>query len=436
MHINRLLQTDVYNLSHGYMKCNVDFEASHIVNRKAPMILFGFDAAVHNILDYKVKEDDIIEAYDCARRMNMKFPSELFYKAIKYDSIGDIIKVEALPDGTWVPRGTPFAQVSNIVEGFGELVTWWEPLLLHPWFASSCATRALQMKEYLQHRKESLFRFHSFGFRGHRSMEDAYWAARAWSLFLPSTDDFNVITDLQGYSIPALAHKVVQNWDDELMCYIEAVKRSTEEGYNAVSLVIDTNSSRLFIEEYLFKVQEVAEARNIKPIYRPDSGDCLAQAHSIASKLNGRNFGIIIGDSVTFDSAKKSDEAWEKLGHSCDLLTWGIGAGFYKDLERDTLGWSMKTCFSNKKDRMKYTDTPIKRSIPGKVTLQRKDRRVIVYPQTQTQNDDSDYVVLNQATPLTFKEIKENTNIQDTTQNEIILSHDLQAKIEPVRILH
>jgi hypothetical protein len=51
------------------MKCNVDFEASHIVNRKAPMILFGFDAAVNNISDCKVKEDDIIEACDCARRM-------------------------------------------------------------------------------------------------------------------------------------------------------------------------------------------------------------------------------------------------------------------------------------------------------------------------------------------------------------------------------
>src|SRR5215813_7795848 len=198
MYVNRLLQTDVYNLSHGYMKCNVDFEASHIVNRNLSMILFGFDAAVHDILDYKVKEDDIIEASNCARSMNMEFPSELFYKAMKYDSIGDIIQVEALPDGTWVPRGTPFVQVSNLVEGFGELVTWWEPLFLHPWFASSCATRALEMKQYLEQRKESLFRFHSFGFRGHRSMEDAYWAARAWSLILPSTDDFNVVTDLPG----------------------------------------------------------------------------------------------------------------------------------------------------------------------------------------------------------------------------------------------
>ena len=95
----------------------------------------------------------------------------------------------------------------------------------------------------------------------------------------------------------------------------------------------------------------------------------------------------------------------------------------------------MLVCLSNKKDRMKYTDTPIKRSIPGKVTLQRKDGRLVVYPQTQNQNNDSDYVVLNQATPLTFKEIKEIANIQDTTQNEI-LSHEVQAKMEPMRILH
>jgi hypothetical protein len=121
-----------------------------------------------------------------------------------------------------------------------------------------------------------------------------------------------------GYSIPALAHKVVQNWDDELTCYIEAI-RSAEQGYKAVSLVIDTTSSRRFIDHHLLKVQEIAETYNIKPIYRPDSGDCLAQAHFIAPKLNGRNFGIIIGDSITFDAAKKSDEAWEKLGHSCDL---------------------------------------------------------------------------------------------------------------------
>jgi len=93
-----------------------------------------------------------------------------------------------------------------------------------------------------------------------------------------------------GDSIPALAHKVVQNWDDGLTCYIEAIKRSAEQGYKAVSLVIDTTSSRRFIDHYLLKVQEIAETYDIKPIYILHSGDCLAQAHSIAPKLNSRNF--------------------------------------------------------------------------------------------------------------------------------------------------
>jgi hypothetical protein len=65
-----------------------------------------------------------------------------------------------------------------------------------------------------------------------------------------------------------------------------------------------------------------------------------------------------------------------------------------------------------------------------------RDGRLVVSPQTQTQNNDSDYAVLNKASPLTFKEIKEIANIQDTTQNEIILSHELQAKMEPMRIQH
>ena len=32
--------------------------------------------------------------------MNMNFPSELFYKAMKYDTIGDVIQVEAMENLT------------------------------------------------------------------------------------------------------------------------------------------------------------------------------------------------------------------------------------------------------------------------------------------------------------------------------------------------
>ena len=55
-------------------------------------------------------------------------------------------------------------------------------------------------------------RFSSFGYRGHRSLEDAMWAGSAWSLFFQSSDDLHIAyhhPDAHIHSIPALAHKVV-----------------------------------------------------------------------------------------------------------------------------------------------------------------------------------------------------------------------------------
>jgi len=47
-----------------------------------------------------------------------------------------------------------------------------------------------------------------------------------------------------------------------------------------------TNSSKEFIEKYLIKVQTLAELLDIKPIYRPDSGNVLGQAEDMFGKIN------------------------------------------------------------------------------------------------------------------------------------------------------
>ncbi len=146
-------------------------------------------------------------------------------------------------------------------------------------------------------------------------------------------------------------------------------------------------------------------------------------------KENGyNNFGIIIGDSITFDDAKGYDVVWKKYGHDCNLVTWGIGAGFYNDLTRDTLGWAMKTCYSNGKDRMKWTDAIAKRSIPGRVSLKRTDGRLVAHTRTEDCKN-SDYIILNVSTPFSFERIKEIANRQNYSQQEIILSEALQRKM-------
>ena len=123
------------------------------------MFLFGFDAIAHEVLEYKIYAKDVDDAAKKAKAMGLIFPEELWYKAISVSNDGlvdgrcvrvkDLIKIEALSDGTWCPQGTPFAQVSNTVKGFGDIVTWWEGRLIHAWFPSACATRAWEMRNYL-----------------------------------------------------------------------------------------------------------------------------------------------------------------------------------------------------------------------------------------------------------------------------------------------
>lgn len=47
----------------------------------------------------------------------------------------------------------------------------------------------------------------------------------------------------------------------------------------------------------------------------------------------------------------------------------GIGAGFYKHIERDSLGYAMKAAYSDKQNRMKFSEDAIKQSLPDRVAL-------------------------------------------------------------------
>lgn len=51
---NPLVLTDAYNLSHSALKVNADWETSHVYNRKAGQVLFGFHEAVCTLLDTTV----------------------------------------------------------------------------------------------------------------------------------------------------------------------------------------------------------------------------------------------------------------------------------------------------------------------------------------------------------------------------------------------
>jgi nicotinamide phosphoribosyltransferase len=393
---NRLLMTDSYNLSHQRLKINTDWEVSHMYNRKsyrnAGMILFGLQQIVNELLDFVVTEDMVREAEFHAKRDGLVFPTELWMRVVNELSGRIPLKVEMLPEGTYCPVGTPFAQVSNTVEGFGELVTWWEGVLMHAWFSSCCATESFHMRNHLntlvsEFGQSILWKYHSFGFRGHSSMESARKAGMAWNLRLLGTDDFhtNELTPKAGIgSIPALAHKVTQQFDSEYDCFLHAIDETHAAGGKIVAMVVDTYNAWRVINSWVLPLARYAAQKGIHLVFRPDSGDVLDQViaiYRLTIKHNIKNVTCIVGEGMSFDAAKEADIYLAEHGNvPVNFCFYGIGAGFYKHFERDTHGWAMKTAFSNGKSRMKVVRTnPFKQSIPGVVALTYENDEMVVH---------------------------------------------------------
>lgn len=368
IYTNNLMSTDIYNLGHQDFKINTDWEVSYLYNRSAPMILFGFEEIVDKVFNSQITKEMIREAEVAAKKFGVWFPTELMERLVSECDGYFPVEVKAIPDKTWIPQGTPFAQVRNLNKDFGELITWWEAKLIKSWFPSACATRAYTMRKYCLENDYPITKFHDFGYRSHRSEEDAYWSGLSWATYLEGTDMFNVLhhnPKLKVSSIPALAHKVVQQFDDEIDACERAIDMTKARGKKAVSIVIDTYDPWYFIQQKAHEIMIYGSERGIHVVFRPDSGDVLNQAISILGRFHPKYVSVIIGEGMDFEKCKVFDHKIKEAGQDPRRVFYGMGGGFHNDLNRDTLGWAMKTAFSNKSDRMKFSMDRGKMSLPG-----------------------------------------------------------------------
>lgn len=460
---NPLLLTDAYNLSHQNLKINTDWEVSHVYNRSKSMILFGFEEMVQSVLEIQITRDMIDEAEQNANEMGIKFPRELFEGVVDECNGYFPIYIQSLPEGTYCPQGTPFAQVRNTVKGYGELVTWFEGIFLHSYFPCATATQAFRMRQYTEMKQRQygygdsfLNRLHSFGFRGHRSLEDAYWASKSWNLFLHGTDDFHSkkhTPQADISSISALAHKVTQQFDDEYEGYKHAIDATAKVGEKIVAIVIDTYDAERFINSYLVPLANYAKSKDVHIVLRPDSGDTWLQVADIyrVVKRNGfTNVSALIGEGMDFENIKKADSYFEAHNVPLDFVSYGVGGGFYNYINRDTLGFAMKTAYSNGSPRMKFGMTPIKKSIPNVIELILDPvGNIVVYPETNEQEVYTDStsnlyadVYYHDSYNLEGKPYMSETNWEDVRQqafsqkkdqHQILLSseiHDLIDELE------
>lgn len=378
--MNPLFMTDSYNITHWQMRDNVDNDIVYMYNRNKGIILFGLAGLANNLLNMKINHMDVVEAGKFAAKNGIESNDDMWFRLVNEweGRIGNVLEIQQVPELRWYPKGTPLARIYNKVQGFAEVATYFEGYLTKCYFPSMVLTKLYEYK------MAGLKNIHNFGYRSHRSEEDAMWSDLAFLLLYNGTDSFHVnwytenaatIPLLAPYehifklsrpnTIRAASHKVVQSFYSEEDAYRIMIRKNSGK---TIAFIIDTFGAERFIEKYLKKVLNLAYIYSTNIMMRIDSGNYIDQAKIILKaildfKLNISldndflvpKYGIIVGDNMELrkiikirgEVQKWIDKNWNAVHIDIDkYLFFGLGSKLYSDITRDMVGMVSKLGWS------------------------------------------------------------------------------------------
>lgn len=318
------------------------------------------------------------------------------------------IRILALPEGTRVPIGTPPLVIHSTHPSGFWLPNYLETILSCTlWQACTSATIAREYRREFQRAATdtgadvgfTLFQGHDFSFRGMSSLESACLSGAGHLLSFAGTDTVPAIEfleqyyhadsdkELVGVSVPATEHSVMcmGTQEGEIQTFRRLFKLYPA---GILSVVSDTWDYWGVLTNILPQLKGEILARNGKLVIRPDSspktpleiicGDPEAPEGTpeykgsieVLWELFGgttnaagyreldSHIGLIYGDSITRDLAKRINAALKAKGFASTNWVAGIGSYTYQYNTRDTFGFAMKATFGvvNSEDREIFKD--------------------------------------------------------------------------------
>lgn len=310
------------------------------------------------------------------------------------------LEIRALPEGTLAPIGVATLTVENTVDEFFWLPNYIETALSASiWHPSTVATKALAYRDLMEEWAERTgadpasidFAAHDFSFRGQSSIESAAAGGAGHLLSFLGTDSMPSLDFIDRYypgdngwvaaSVPATEHSVmcVRGADGELETF-EQILDVYPTGI--VSAVSDGFDLFKVITETLPQLKDRITARDGKLVIRPDSGDPVdivtGTVHGVPRdvllrdgrtheekgvvelldelfghtvnaegyKVLDQHIGVIYGDSITLDRARRIYERLAAKGYASDNIVLGIGSYTYQYMTRDNLGSAVKATWA------------------------------------------------------------------------------------------
>lgn len=387
MNFSPLLAVDSYKFSHfDQYPEGTDFVTSYIEARGVTghdwedMVFFGLQGYLGSIEGRVIYPEDVEAWADFAEAHGVPFNKDDWAIIAKEHEGRLPIFIEALPEGSVVPIGTPLVQVSNTDSRFPWLTSFIETALLRSvWYPSTVATHSMQVKRKIMAALKQCcetpeevvpFMLHDFGARGATSGEQAAIGGAAHLTSFMGTDTVEGIVwadavydaGMCGFSIAASEHSTMTAWgkDNELAAIENMIDKFGKPG-STFAVVSDSYNIYYAVEEYIGtrlhdKVVALGDI-GARMVVRPDSGDPTTVPVEVLQILD-KKFGstvnslgykvlppfirVIQGDGMNEQSLVKLMENIMAAGFSVENVAFGMGGGLLQKHDRDTLKFAMK----------------------------------------------------------------------------------------------
>lgn len=402
------LERSVYYLTFR----SAPYKLESVKSQDERIVFGGIQPFINKYLSERITKEDILiteefyksrVAKSCGRFSNVRFPKdEWMYIVNEYD--GQLpLHITAVPEGTVVYPGEPVVRVVNTIAGFGWLAAHIESSLMnHCWPVTTTLTMLRHWLDYLELmirkvepdlspselRLKASLMFHDFSRRSSMFDQENEILGYYRLMCFPGTDtlDGAFAAWLEGAppyigsSVDALAHRIVQGYDEEKDCY-EALYNTSEDN-SITSHVPDCYDFFFATKNYLLPLALRSRDENNGKVVvvRPDSGDALQQilftielaiANGLYTKKNGFTYGttmkVIEGNGMDFAPMIAIFDALLQRGHAPHgWLVFGVGGSLHNNITRDTLSTKYALCAKgqNHDPVIKLSNSPGKETKP------------------------------------------------------------------------
>ncbi len=506
--VPRLLMSDAYNIGSGPYISDTQWDASnyhiYLARRRAPWMdkytdkndnriqLFGLQMIIMDLLSKPITRKEIDETERFLKKQYVGGTTYRFDRKM-WDRVVDEchgiipIKIEAIPEGSVGYVGEPLIQV-KAKDGFGELAAWFEQMLLQVFATSEMSTRSRYLLDYNKQmvrrctnenlseeevNRRAALRIHDFSLRSCSCPQEAERLSIAHLTSHLTTSTFQAVYAAKHYFgdnpvgqwLASLAHRLVEGHTEEGNAY-KALANAYPD--RITSHVDDCYDPYRAVHEYLIPLAKDAKAASQGGVIvaRPDSGDLVKQVvHALTEAVNTGLYKVITGsdgkpliamtqlktilaDGMNIDKIREVDSLLLELGFSpVDSVSYGIGGGLIRDIERDY--WSTKMALSQvgsgNETRNAAKFSVGKHSIPGEIKIVRE----VGHPSVRLKNElgKNEMVTFYDGTngkidirQESFETIRNRSlNHWDNAkafQPTELLSNGIQAEIEALRQKH